>query len=166
MHPIGQLTGRVAHLVSKSNSQDLRSYKEEVHATRKVREKLKLFDSKIIIENAKLASEILHSYDLDGRVLNSNMSIKKQSKLIRGLFGLSIMILFSPITFYSTGIQTLLAWYLGNNTDEGIDARTTYHMVAALISPLIFWPILSLISFLIISNLCILSPSLYYHFSL
>ena len=166
----------LAHLVSKSNSQDLKSYKEEVHATRKVRENLKSFDSKDVIENAKLASEILYSYDLDGRVLKSNMSIKKQSKLIRGLFGLSIMILLSPITFYSTGIQTLLAWYWGNNTDEGIDARTTYHMIAALISPLIFWPILSLISFFIISKLMytipffilpffIITSMIIYHFS-
>ena len=108
----------LAHLVSKSNSQDLRSYKEEVHATRKVREKLKLFDSKIIIENAKLASEILHSYDLDGRVIKSDLSIKSESNYIKGFLGLAIMLLCSPITIYSTGIQIFLAWYLGNNTDE------------------------------------------------
>ena len=62
------------------------------------------------------------------------------------------MILCSPITLSSTGIQALLAWYLGNKTDEGIDARTTYHMIAAMISPISIWPMVSLIYFIIIDN--------------
>jgi len=35
-------------------------------------------------------------------------------------------------------------------TDEGIDARTTYHMMAVIFSPVIFWP---LIAFTIAYNL-------------
>ena len=63
------------------------------------------------------------------------------------------MALCAPITFTSTGIQALFAWYLGNKTDEGIDARTTYHMIAALISPLIFWPLISLVYFYIFNKM-------------
>ena len=44
------------------------------------------------------------------------------------------MILTAPITLPSTGIQSFFAWYLGNRTDEGVDARTTYHMIAAMFS--------------------------------
>jgi 1-acyl-sn-glycerol-3-phosphate acyltransferase len=143
----------LAHLTAKINNINLKSYKEEVHATRAIRDKTRSFDSDEMVEHAKLAAEILHSYDLDGRVIKSDLSIKSESNYIKGFLGLAIMLLCSPITIYSTGIQIFLAWYLGNNTDEGIDARTTYHMLASLISPLIFWPILSLISFLIISEM-------------
>ena len=34
---------------------------------------------------------------------------------------------------------------MGDRTDEGIDARTTYHMMAAIFSPIIFWPPLAFI---------------------
>ena len=30
---------------------------------------------------------------------------------------------------------------LGDNTDEGLDARTTYHFLAAMLGPMIVWPI-------------------------
>ena len=30
---------------------------------------------------------------------------------------------------------------LGDKTDEGLDARTTYHYLASLLGPLIVWPI-------------------------
>jgi uncharacterized RDD family membrane protein YckC len=30
---------------------------------------------------------------------------------------------------------------LGDKTDEGLDARTTYHFLASLLGPLIVWPI-------------------------
>ncbi len=148
----------LAHMVAISENKKLISYKDEVHATRKVRDKLRTFDSKSIIKDAKSASKILFSHDLDGRSLNKNLKLKNKSSLSKGIIGFLIMLFFSPISFYSTGIQGSLAWYLGNNTDEGIDARTSYHMIACIISPLIIWPILSLVSFLIVNNLLISIP--------
>ena len=35
----------------------------------------------------------------------------------------------------------LAAKILGDNTDEGLDARTTYHFLAAMLGPMIIWPI-------------------------
>ncbi len=35
----------------------------------------------------------------------------------------------------------LIGKVLGDNTDEGLDARTTYHFLASLLGPLIIWPI-------------------------
>ena len=34
----------------------------------------------------------------------------------------------------------LIAKILGDNTDEGLDARTTYHFLAAMLGPMIMWP--------------------------
>ena len=36
--------------------------------------------------------------------------------------------------------QALLAWWLGNNSDEGLDARSTFHVLAVTFSPIIIWP--------------------------
>jgi uncharacterized RDD family membrane protein YckC len=35
----------------------------------------------------------------------------------------------------------LMGKVLGDNTDEGLDARTTYHFLASMLGPLIVWPI-------------------------
>ena len=51
----------------------------------------------------------------------------------------------APIVVVSSGIQSLAGWYQGDHSDEGIDARTTHHMIGAVLSPLLFWPIASLI---------------------
>jgi hypothetical protein len=143
----------LAHIVSIDKEINLSSYKQEVLATRNVRKKIRQNPNPILEKSAKEASKILHSYDIDGRIINSDMEITNESNLIRGLFGLIIMTFCAPITLTSSGIQALMAWYLGNKTDEGIDARTTYHMLAALISPLIFWPIASLIHFIVIDKM-------------
>ena len=46
-----------------------------------------------------------------------------------------------------------MAWWLGDRTDEGIDARTTYHLLAAMFSIPIFWPLFSIIWALLAINL-------------
>ena len=56
------------------------------------------------------------------------------------MFALPLMLISAPITIISTGPQALLARFLGDRTDEGVDARTTYHMLAAMFSPVLFWP--------------------------
>ena len=70
------------------------------------------------------------------------------------------MTLVSPISIPSTGLQAFFAWYFGDRTDEGIDARTTYHMLAAMFSPVIFWPPIALIASLAIAPLSLLTPAI------
>ena len=67
------------------------------------------------------------------------------------------MILMSPVTIPSTGIQAFFAWYLGDRTDEGIDARTTYHFLAAMFSPILFWLPMALVTAFLIHPLSLLS---------
>jgi hypothetical protein len=54
------------------------------------------------------------------------------------------MLITAPVVLPSTGVQAFFAWYLGNRTDEGVDARTTYHMIAAMFSPVLLWPPIAL----------------------
>ena len=43
----------------------------------------------------------------------------------------------------------MVTWYAGDRTDEGLDARTTHHMLGAGLSPLIFWPVFCLATILL-----------------
>jgi len=135
----------LAHLRANSSSTPLNSLKQEVLAARDVREKLTPSEeSETIIEDAKEAAQILHSSELDAHSLDVQGRIKRESKLISGVLGVIAMLLAAPISVPSTGLQALVGWYAGNNSDEGIDARTTHHMIGAILSPLIFWPLISL----------------------
>ena len=135
----------LAHLRANSSSTPLSSLKKEVLAARDVRERLTHFeDSETLVEDAKEAAQILHSKELDARTLDTRGRIKRESKPVNGALGVMAMLLAAPISVPSTGLQALVGWYAGNNSDEGIDARTTHHMISAILSPLIFWPLISL----------------------
>ena len=60
------------------------------------------------------------------------------------------MTLSSIPAIIGSGIQSLLARYMAEGSDEGLDARTTYFFLAGMFSPVIFWPIISLILVLIL----------------
>ncbi len=66
------------------------------------------------------------------------------------------MTLAAPVTIPSTGIQAFLAWYMGDRTDEGVDARTTYHFLVGMLSPVLFWPPLA-----IVVSLLLIPPSIH-----
>ena len=135
----------LAHLRANSSSTPLGSLKQEVLAARDIRERMTQFeDSEDLVEGAKEAAQILHSRELDARTLDIQGRIKRESKLINGVLGVMAMLLAAPISVPSTGLQALVGWYTGNNSDEGIDARTTHHMIGAILSPLVFWPLISL----------------------
>ena len=84
------------------------------------------------------AAKILHDHDLDGRSIEG-MNLRTRRNWVRGIVGIFLMALAAPITIPSTGIQAFFAWYMGDRTDEGIDARTTYHFLAGMFSPILFW---------------------------
>ena len=148
----------IAHLRAQESGRPLQSFKEEVLATREVREAIAgRQDYEEITQSAEEAAGILHSYNLDGRSIN-NGKVRNGKEFGKGLIGAFVMILVSPISIPSTGLQAFLAWYFGDRTDEGVDARTTYHMLAAMFSPLIFWPPIALVASLAIAPPSILTP--------
>ena len=51
------------------------------------------------------------------------------------------------------GIQIFFGQILGNNTDEGLDARTTFHLLTALFGSTIIWPVMAcLLTIMVLLN--------------
>ena len=145
----------MGHILANKKNKPLYTFRDEVLAAREIREKLrKNSNAEQQIDTLKQASNILDDYNLDGRSLTKD-GIKNENSSISGIIGLILMIVSSPISIPSSGLQAFLGLYLGDRTDEGIDARTTYHMMAAILSPIIFWPPLA---FIIAYNIVGLSP--------
>ena len=133
----------LGHRRAIRDGKSLDSYKEEVLAAREVRNSTVL-DS--VLDTASEAAQILYSNDLDARSLNPEGKIRQGTLVAPALLGVLMMALASPISIPSTGLQALVGWYAGDRSDEGIDARTTHHMIGAILSPLIMWPIITLIA--------------------
>ena len=136
----------LGHIKANNSNSQLKSFKDEVLAAREVRGAiLDGQDTKVLMSPAVEAAQILNDNQLDGRALTG---IKLDSKIAwtKAAIGIFLMILMSPITLPSTGIQAFFAWYFGDRTDEGIDARTTYHFLAAMFSPILFWLPMALVT--------------------
>ena len=132
----------LGHLSAKKEGKELPSFKHEILAAREVGESN---PPSSVLDNAKQAAEILHSSELDGTSLDHSGQIIRKKAFASGLGGLLLMLMTAPIVALSSGVQSLAGWYQGDHSDEGIDARTTHHMIGALLSPLFFWPVASLI---------------------
>jgi len=134
----------IGHIKANTSNSQLKSFRDEVLAAREVRAALSDGQTKEdLMAPAIEAAKILNDNQLDGRALTG---IKLDSRIAwtKSAIGIFLMILMSPVTIPSTGIQAFFAWYLGDRTDEGIDARTTYHFLAAMFSPILFWLPLSI----------------------
>ena len=132
----------LGHLSAKKEDRELTSFKDEVLAAR---EAGKSNPPDAILDNAKQAAEILHSRELDATALDHSGQLIRRKAFSSGLAGLILMLVTAPIVAVSSGLQALAGWYQGDHSDEGIDARTTHHMIGAILSPLLFWPIASLL---------------------
>ena len=71
--------------------------------------------------------------------------MRKRNSIFSLILGASVMLIAMPVFALSTFPQAILAWWLGDRTDEGIDARTTYHLMAAMFSLPLFWPIIGVL---------------------
>ena len=138
----------IAHLKANHDEKPLTSLSQEVHATRRIRDEINESDKYLeLIPYAADAAEMLHSHDLDANCINHNQILKKMSfsTFFSAFIGIFLMTLSSIPAIIGSGIQSLLARYMAEGSDEGLDARTTYFFLAGMFSPVIFWPIISLI---------------------
>jgi hypothetical protein len=55
------------------------------------------------------------------------------------------MVTTSIPVIIGSALQSLLARYMAEKSDEGLDARTTYFLLAGMFSPVIFWPFASFV---------------------
>lgn len=154
----------IANLEANRSGKYITKLSEEVHATRAIRDKTRKVDKlQAIVPVAIEAAEILNSNGLDCSSIDSNQKLRKLDSKTRfkGLIGLILMISLLLPTLVGSGIQSALARYLADKSDEGQDARTTYFFLAGFFSPVFFWPVTSIliVYFLDINMLSLLAVS-------
>ena len=135
---LGQIKGRL-------NSEPPKSWKEEIVLTREMQQ---LDHDEEILQSSKTLSKSMYEANLDGRDLNSSGDKLRgfSTKSVARNISLSILSLFFlPIFVWCFGIQITLGRILGDRTDEGLDARTSYQFLAALFGSMIIWPIQSVL---------------------
>ena len=131
----------ISHIEKSSQSEPHKKWKDEVHGIRSVRDRIRSGElSNEMMAPAGRIEKELRLKNLDPRSIDHN-GIKKGNTitLFKGIFGLLMMISMLPLSIMTLP-QAIVAWWLGNNSDEGLDARSTFHMMAATFSPLIIWP--------------------------
>ncbi|MDA8818529.1 1-acyl-sn-glycerol-3-phosphate acyltransferase [Candidatus Poseidoniales archaeon] len=157
----------MGHVEARRSGQPLSSWREEVLAARALRDALQPAGMSLMnpevpaIENpvlppAKAAAQLLSDRGLDGRDLNAagtDLRTFNPAKVIAPLIRLPIALLMLPICVYAFGGQVAMGRLLGDSTDEGLDARTSYHFLAAMFGSLMFWPLLTILAvWLAVSN--------------
>ena len=135
----------VAHMRANKAGTPLTTWREEVLAARGEKTK---HSSEEAVKLAKNIGRELYDNHLDARDISPN-GPKLRSASIRGatcnLAKLLIFLTFLPITIISLTPQILLGRLLGDSTDEGLDARTSYQFLAGMFGSLIIWPIVAVI---------------------
>ena len=157
----------MGHIEARRSGQPLSSWREEVLAARALRDALQpaemsLMETEVpaiehaVLPPAKAAAQLLSERGLDGRDLNAagtDLRTFNPTKVIAPLIRLPIALLMLPICLYAFGGQVAMGRLLGDSTDEGLDARTSYHFLAAMFGSLMFWPLLTILAvWLAVSN--------------
>ena len=145
----------LAHVHARTQGQILPDWPSEVHAARKVRdewpEREATFPPQPLtgerFELATEAAEILEARGLDGRDLGPKGRVFRRAKLSRlpsAVLSLTLFLILLPFSLTSLGLQIALGRLLGDSTDEGLDARTSYQFLAAFFGSLLVWPVVAL----------------------
>jgi len=151
----------LGHVSARRTNTPLLSWREEVESTRTFRTLLQPpFPDEKVIDNsevpaitrpiiipAKAASGLLKEQQLDGRDLNASGTDLRKIHLLRGipkLVRLPFLIAFLPLFLFCFAPQLALGRFLGDSTDEGVDARTSYQFLAAMFGSLMLWPFMAL----------------------
>ena len=133
----------ISHIEADAEKSPHVSWSSEVHGIRSVRDRIRSgeLDSKIMEPASRIQSS-LKSFSLDPRSISSE-GVRPPSPMtwLGVIWGLSLMLLSAPLAVFTLP-QALLAWYIGNNSDEGLDARSTFHILAVTFSPVLIWPYL------------------------
>lgn len=135
--------GVIAHVRNNSQGKPTLTWKQEVLA---VRELLSSPASDEVQSIAKKIGDTLEDSRLDGRDINkTNDGLRGFSPMgaITNLMKLIPMLALLPIILVSMGPQVALGRALGDNTDEGLDARTSYQFLTGMFGSMLFWPIIA-----------------------
>jgi len=137
--------GVIAHARRRIQNKPELTWREEVLEVRR------LHSEPESIEVQEIATKIgdkLNDAGLDGRDINSKCDGLKgfsPTGAVANLFKLVPFIALLPLLIISMGWQIALGRILGDKTDEGLDARTSYHMLFGMFGSMLWWPILATI---------------------
>ncbi|HII86438.1 MAG TPA: hypothetical protein HA268_00630 [Candidatus Poseidoniaceae archaeon] len=148
----------IAQVEARTKRKPLATWRSEVLAARAVRDRYQTEIEEQQIEPAEVNHPIvqtakdihlkLEKKGLDGRDLGTS---GKKLRVGNPLYGASflvkslLMLALLPAFILSLSPQLILGRYLGDRTDEGVDARTTYQFLAAMFGSVMIWPLCALI---------------------
>jgi len=151
----------LGHVKARMKGKPPKSWREEVLLAREFRD---LFQSSEQVESedkfqpseidndlvkcANQAAQILDRNGLDAKDLNKDSSGLERPKILKAPLAITKSFLFVallPVFLLSLLPQVILGRLLGDSTDEGIDARTSYQFLAAMFGSIVIWPISSMI---------------------
>ena len=167
----------LGHIKSRMQSKKNLSWKEEVEKAREWRELSdqslgtheeqkengpKESDLSEFFNQATEAAKILDDNKLDGRAIDTNGALRKYSigNMVKSLPGILLGIFLLPFLFLSSGLILILCNYLGNITDEGEDARTSIHFVGFILTPFVYWSLMSAISVFLLASIFEVRPAI------
>jgi hypothetical protein len=157
----------LGHIENRLQNNPPNSWRKEVLAAREIRDRIVKQEREVIndepkpdviehpiIKPAISAAQILEDNNLDGRDLNAkgtDLRFANLSKLPISLARSFGFIALLPLFLLSLAPQVILGRLLGDSTDEGVDARTSYQFLAAMFGSLLIWPIASTIAVIIVA---------------
>ncbi len=137
--------GVIAHVQNRIDKLPVLTWREEVLAVRKLKSKPAPQEVKDV---ATRIGDALNEMKLDGRDINPN-SDGLRGASATGTFGnlvkLIPMLALLPTIIVGMGPQIAGGRLLGDKTDEGLDARTSYHFLFGMFGSLLWWPTLATI---------------------
>jgi len=163
-HEEHSTTNLIGHYKARYEGKNFNSWIHEVENTRSVREMLRAkhgwnysereqgerppkMDVPLVKKASKL-NDILSNHKLNGRDLDNSGEKLRKNDLKSTPLNILIIIGFialSPFFVLSMGLQIFFGQIMGNTTDEGLDARTTFHLLTALFGSTLVWPAAALL---------------------
>lgn len=137
--------GVIAHVEKRVRENRVLTWREEVLEVRRLKHEPA---SEEIKEIATRVGDTLHAAVLDGTDINSKSDGLRGVSPGGALVNLAKfipMLLLLPTIIIGMGPQILAGRLLGDKTDEGLDARTSYHFLFGMFGSLLWWPILATI---------------------
>ena len=133
----------IAHIQRRIEKKPELTWREEVLEVRRLKGEPATTE---VQEIATRVGDKLDEFGLDGRDINSNCDGLRGFSPVGAVVDLLKLIpflVFLPTLILSMGWQIALGRYLGDRTDEGLDARTSYHMLFGMFGSMLWWPIIA-----------------------
>jgi len=138
----------LGHLEGVARRQRPKTWRAEVESARQIREKMATDIDEDRLHKAKETAEILEEHHLDARAISETGEVRR-AKILRApmnFLKLLVGLIMLPFFIPSSGILAIFGNYLGdkNIENEGLDARTSYHLLVSMFGSFFLWPSIAL----------------------